>query len=273
MNRIVAPVGAIVVAGSALTGSAPAAGSCHVRAATDGQPMPDPACTPGAVDAAVTQADIATTICRTGYTKTIRPAESITEPFKLVDEKAYSVYRGELDHLVPLELGGSSDAHNLWVEPGPIPNPKDSVEDALHAAVCVGRVPLGVAQRLIATNWTTALAGAGVGAAPPAVTEPAASAAPAPAVAVSCAASMSQVHPARYSTTDALVTTAPGAFVTATAHYKTTNTSHTASADGSGHATVRFYINGATLNYPVDVDVSVSAGGKTATCSTSFTPS
>ena len=63
--------------------------------------------------------------------------------------------RTELDHLVPLELGGSNDATNLWPEYPPSPNPKDKVEDALNAAVCeagqphrsAGRHRVGLAHR------------------------------------------------------------------------------------------------------------------------------
>ena len=39
-------------------------GQCHIRQAAGGDPLPDPACTPGAIDPAVTQANIATTISR-----------------------------------------------------------------------------------------------------------------------------------------------------------------------------------------------------------------
>lgn len=67
-----------------------------------------------------------------------------------------SAARGELDHLIPLELGGSSAAANLWPEIGPIPNPKDPVENALNHAVCSGRVSLRAAQRTIAADWMTA---------------------------------------------------------------------------------------------------------------------
>jgi hypothetical protein len=75
---------------------------------------------------------------------------------------AYPAYRTphsertELDHLVPLELGGSNDASNLWPEYPPTPNPKDKVEDALNAAVCGGRMKLAAAQIAIAADWLTA---------------------------------------------------------------------------------------------------------------------
>jgi hypothetical protein len=71
--------------------------------------------------------------------------------------------RTELDHAVPLELGGSSDATNLWPESPPTPNPKDKVEDALNAAVCQGRGKLAAAQLAIAADWLTAEKKLGLG--------------------------------------------------------------------------------------------------------------
>jgi hypothetical protein len=63
---------------------------------------------------------------------------------------------GEYDHLIPLELGGANSASNLWPEQGKIPNPKDAIENALHEAVCSGRVSLTTAQHDIAHDWVTA---------------------------------------------------------------------------------------------------------------------
>jgi hypothetical protein len=110
--------------------------------ASDLDRLPDRRCTPGAIDPAVAQADIHSTICVAGYTDTVRPPASQTEAFKF--DQAYPAYgiapgtESELDHLVPLELGGANDAANLWPEVGPVPNPKDSVEEALGRAVCDG---------------------------------------------------------------------------------------------------------------------------------------
>jgi hypothetical protein len=137
---------------------------CRARA---GGQLPDPRCTPGSVDPAVTQANIDSTICRSGYTEGVRPPESQTSHAKF--DVAYPAYhipdrdRSELDHLVSLELGGSNDITNLWPEVGPLPNPKDKVENALHRAVCDGRVRLAAAQRAIAINWRTAEARLGLG--------------------------------------------------------------------------------------------------------------
>ena len=137
---------------------------CRTRA---GGQLPDPRCTPGSVDPAVTQANMDSTICRSGYTEGVRPPESQTTHAKY--DVAYPAYHiphrdsGELDHLVSLELGGSNDITNLWPQVGPLPNPKDKIENALHRAVCDGRVRLAAAQRAIAINWRTAEARLGLG--------------------------------------------------------------------------------------------------------------
>ncbi|HEV2637316.1 MAG TPA: hypothetical protein VGX23_19345 [Actinocrinis sp.] len=107
----------------------------------------------------MTQANIATTICRSGYTDTVRPSVSQTDKAKKTLYADYGIPTGttsELDHLVSLEIGGSNDVANLWPEVGTVPNPKDKVENALHDAVCSGKVPLAAAQQAIAADWTTA---------------------------------------------------------------------------------------------------------------------
>ena len=137
--------------------------SCHAR---DRGQLPDPSCTPGSIDPAVTAADIHSTICRAGWTTKVRPPEAQTERAKYnVAYPAYHISHGavsELDHLVPLELGGSNDITNLWPEVGRVPNPKDKVEYALNRAVCQGKVSLAAAQNAIASNWLTALARLGL---------------------------------------------------------------------------------------------------------------
>ena len=128
---------------------------------------PDPHCTPGAANPAVTQATIDSTICRAGWTATVRPPESITDSEKRSSMAAYgdagSASGFEYDHDVPLELGGAvNDPRNLWPEPdypagsGFYLNPKDHPETALKRLVCDGAMSLAQAQRLIASNWVTA---------------------------------------------------------------------------------------------------------------------
>jgi hypothetical protein len=148
----------------------PAAGSCHYRVldAAAGSVLPDPKCTPGASNPAVSPATLRATICRSGYTSSIRPPETITSAEKAASIKAYA-YSGdrrvvEYDHLIPLELGGDpNDARNLWPEPNAatattFTNAKDAVEDHLNAMVCSGAVSLAAAQNAISSNWTTAVA-------------------------------------------------------------------------------------------------------------------
>lgn len=145
-----------------VTGVVPA--DCHGTGNSPATVLPDPACTPGGIDPVVSQATIKTTICVRGYTATVRPPVSQTAPFKRAVTLAYGLAAGtpsELDHLVPLELGGDNDAANLWPETGPIPNPKDTVENQLKADVCAGKVRLADAQNAIAADWTTALARTG----------------------------------------------------------------------------------------------------------------
>ena len=76
------------------------------------------ALTPGVVNPDVTQASITETICRSGWTRTIRPPVEYTNELKLEQMKAYrragapSDYQE--DHLISLELGGHpTDPRNL----------------------------------------------------------------------------------------------------------------------------------------------------------------
>jgi hypothetical protein len=106
----------------------------------------------------VTASSIDRTICASGWTQTVRPPESVTEPEKLASMSAYgdpgSPSNYEYDHLVSLELGGAvNDPRNLWPEPGASPNPKDAVENDLHHLVCSGQMSLTEAQHIIATDW------------------------------------------------------------------------------------------------------------------------
>ncbi|HEX5268744.1 MAG TPA: hypothetical protein VFW24_18405 [Acidimicrobiales bacterium] len=162
-----------------LQGPMPDPAACHYRTAADGYALPDPGCTPGAVDTAVSPGNLRSTICRSGYTASVRPPESMTEPAKIRSMHAYAApgrtSQYEYDHLVPLELGGSSDVRNLWPEPNAGSpsqsdtgdafgaNGKDGVEGRLRTAVCSGQVALAAAQAAMAHDWTTAESVLGVG--------------------------------------------------------------------------------------------------------------
>src|SRR5262245_2760692 len=112
-------------------------------------PLPDPSCQPGATYSAVTQSTIGSTICVSGWTKTIRPSTSYTNPLKVqqIAEYGYSdtsTSDYEEDHLIPLELGGNpTSAKNLWPEPhaaygGYMSSNKDTIENKLKKMVCAG---------------------------------------------------------------------------------------------------------------------------------------
>ena len=127
--------------------------------------LPDAKSTPGALNPLVTQANIASTICTIGYTKTIRPPASYTTKLKRLQLSTapYSRYGStdtrlfEEDHLISLELGGSpTSVKNLWPEPWSAPTgarTKDTLENKLHLLVCTHQISLHEAQVAIATNW------------------------------------------------------------------------------------------------------------------------
>jgi len=65
----------------------------------------------------------------------------------------------EIDHLIPLELGGSNNASNLWPQSYVSPwgaHIKDELENTLHRLVCAGNLSLPVAQHAIQSDWIAA---------------------------------------------------------------------------------------------------------------------
>jgi len=138
-------------------------------------PLPDQKLTPGAV----TSATDTSRIC-----PHVDPALEAARPTSAEKAQVYAAYGlsypqppgvYELDHLVPIELGGQPDsAANEFPERNDTPDPamiakwhlsapfvhnsKDIEEDVLHQLVCAGRVPLSVAQQAIARDWRQAYA-------------------------------------------------------------------------------------------------------------------
>ena len=108
--------------------------------------------TPGALNPAVTQATIGATICRRGWTRTVRPPTSYTNELKRRGLLQYRLRgppaRFQEDHLISLELGGDpTDPRNLWPEPYPRAAEVDRVENELNRRVCAGSLSLADAQR------------------------------------------------------------------------------------------------------------------------------
>jgi hypothetical protein len=129
---------------------------------------PDPVLTPGTLNAAVTQDNIHSTICVSGWTDTIRPPESYTNALKKKQIAQYgyadtSLALYEEDHLISLELGGNpTDPKNLWPEPYTVTladgrstgaHVKDVFETKLKTQVCNGTLTLTEAQAEIGDHW------------------------------------------------------------------------------------------------------------------------
>jgi hypothetical protein len=111
---------------------------------------------PGAVDPHVTQATIHDTICQRGYTARVRPSRKVTDAIKrrLANGLPGSPQDYELDHLIPLGLGGHpTSPNNFWLQSWTEATIKDRDELRLHREVCMGRMTLEQAQREMVTKW------------------------------------------------------------------------------------------------------------------------
>jgi len=154
---------------------------------------PDPALTPGALNPAVTQATIGSTICVSGWTATVRPSSSFTTALKIkqIVQYGYSDTKTasyEEDHLISLELGGApADPRNLWPEPYTATladgrstgaHTKDGFETKLKSQVCAGTITLAAAQTEIGDHWVHAFYSIALVASPTA--EPSVTTSPAP---------------------------------------------------------------------------------------------
>ena len=119
--------------------------------------LPDPNLTPGSTFD-VTAEDL----CVPGYTKKVRnvPAEMKREVYREYGITSHGSGDYEVDHLIPLELGGSNSIKNLWPESHRTSpwnaQVKDRLEGKLHELVCSGQLDLKTAQQAIASNWIEA---------------------------------------------------------------------------------------------------------------------
>lgn len=110
----------------------------------------------------VTPATIATTICQTGWTRTVRPYVSAMKTIKAemlasIGETIDHRNRYELDHKIPLALGGAViDRHNLSLQPIDEAREKDAIEVCLSSLVCQGKIDLDDAQGAIWEDWRKA---------------------------------------------------------------------------------------------------------------------
>lgn len=110
------------------------------------------ALTPGALNPDVTQASIGATICKSGWTRTVRPPVSYTNALKVAQMQKYGLHGPpsayQEDHLISLELGGNpTDPRNLWPEPYPRAGQVDQIENQLNGLICSGKITLAEGQR------------------------------------------------------------------------------------------------------------------------------
>jgi len=123
-----------------------------------------PAATIGAIDPAITQADIDMTICRPGYARSARPSYAVSGPLKRrlmeAEHPGEASADYELDHLIPISLGGAPlDMRDLWLQPRrgrANAGDKNALAYVLWRLVCEHRVPLRTAQSAISRDWTKA---------------------------------------------------------------------------------------------------------------------
>jgi hypothetical protein len=118
--------------------------------------LPDPALTPGDT-LEVTARDV----CTPGYAGKVRDVPVSVKRAVWIRYGYDKPPPGEweIDHFVPLTIGGSNSILNLWPEPGAGRwnfHVKDRLEFRLHMEVCGGTISLAAAQEDIRRDWTAA---------------------------------------------------------------------------------------------------------------------
>jgi hypothetical protein len=154
MTRLTPGVVASVLLALALALASPACRASAQLAAV----IPDPLLTPGTVRTT----DVGE-ICSTG-TRELRHWSRERDDQIMTE---YGLPPGphpdfEIDHLIPLAIGGGDDGANLWAEPRRSIEPKwnaerkDELEWRLRQVVCSGALDARAAQQAIRDDWTEA---------------------------------------------------------------------------------------------------------------------
>ncbi len=144
----------------------PQAGSCKASM-KNGFLIPDPQCTPGAINPTLTSEVLRnpkfTTRCVRNDTTTEEEKAQTYGWYgiKHPANNSGSTQTCELDHLISLELGGADTLDNIWPQCGPAKvalakryfKQKDMVENYLAKQIKEGKMPLAEVQKGIATNW------------------------------------------------------------------------------------------------------------------------
>jgi len=137
-------------------------------AAANASDLPDLNLTPGVTDPEVTESNLKETICRVthfSWEEGHMPPPSFLEGVKKDQLKLYgytdsAVKHYQMDHLIPLSLGGHpTDLKNIWPQvliTKWSARRKDYLEEILHEKVCKGEISLKEAQEQVRTNWIAA---------------------------------------------------------------------------------------------------------------------
>jgi hypothetical protein len=134
----------------------------------NGYPIPDPKCTPGAVNPTLTLVVLTASNFTTGCVR--NHATSATQKGETYDwyglakpdHNTGTTQTCELDHVIPLVIGGADTLDNIWPQCGPDEvtlndryfKEKDCVETYLAVQVRTGEMSLSEAQHGIAKDWT-----------------------------------------------------------------------------------------------------------------------
>jgi len=118
---------------------------------------PDRTISPGLADSSVTLHVVCTqsTAARRNVSEASKKA--VYAEYHVTYPQPAGMY--EVDHIIPLTIGGSNDIKNLWLEaasPKPGFHEKDVLENVMHRRVCSGQETLKQAQREMATDWYAA---------------------------------------------------------------------------------------------------------------------
>lgn len=101
-------------------------------------------------------------ICRSGYSRTVRHTSQALKRY-IYREYGITPFPGgyEVDHLIPLSLGGADVAENLWPQSRNAlwnTDAKDRLAFRLRQMVCRREIDAASAQRAIAQDWIAAYA-------------------------------------------------------------------------------------------------------------------
>lgn len=122
---------------------------------------PNPALTPGRVRPEATAAELCDKGFRTGRHRNVSGSmkEAVRRRYGIESKRSdwCNTERGcEIDHLVPLLLGGSNDIENLWPQPYEgewNAHHKDQLEVRAKKLLCQGKITLEEAQNAFRGDW------------------------------------------------------------------------------------------------------------------------